>query len=178
MLQIKKNHFKLLFTGVLLFFFTISSHSQTANAQSEFWNKVRFGGGIGLGFGNNSFNASVSPSAIYQADNQWAFGTGLIFNYSTFNDARLVAYGANVLSLFNPINAIQLSAEFEELRVSRTLEINNAPDFKESYWYPALYLGVGYTSRNITFGIRYDVLYDASTSIYADPWAPFVRVYF
>ena len=32
--------------------------------------------------------------------------------------------------------------------------------------------------KDVTFGIRYDVLYDSERSIYADPWAPFVRFYF
>lgn len=48
----------------------------------------------------------------------------------------------------------------------------------EHYWSPALLLGIGYTDRNFTVGIRYDVLYDNDKSIYASIWLPFVRVYF
>ena len=72
---------------------------------------------------------------------------------------------------------MQLSTEFEELNVNRRYDINlNIQD--ENYWSPALFLGVGYRSGNVTFGIRYDVLYDKDKSIYFDPWAPFVRFYF
>ena len=41
-----------------------------------------------------------------------------------------------------------------------------------------LFIGAGYRSGNVTFGIRYDVLYDEKKSIYADAWVPFVRVFF
>jgi len=41
-----------------------------------------------------------------------------------------------------------------------------------------LFLGVGYNSGPVTFGIRFDVLYDRNKSIYSESWVPFVRVYF
>jgi len=183
MTTIKKIDFKHLLLGVLIL--CISNHclsqnepAQKQTVKSDFWNKVRFGGGVGLGFGNNSFNGSLAPSAIYQANQQWALGLGLNVSYSKFDTAKLFTYGASALSFYNPIREIQLSAEFEQLRVKRSFENNLPNSLNESYWYPALYMGVGYTSRNVTFGIRYDVLYDEDTSIYRDPWAPFVRVYF
>lgn len=162
---------------VLLCFFTTFLFAQGPSTQSDFWNKVRFGGGLGLGFGNNTFNLAVSPSAIYQANHQFATGLGLNFNYSKFGDNKLTAYGASFMNFYNPWPFLQFSGEFEQWRVN--LERNsNGPTFEENYWYPALFLGIGYTQRNITFGIRYDVLYDSARSLYADPWMPFVRVYF
>ena len=72
---------------------------------------------------------------------------------------------------------IQLSAEFEELNVNRKWDdVFGIED--ENYWSPALFVGVGYRSRNVTFGIRYDLLYDDEKSVYADPFMPFVRVFF
>ena len=68
--------------------------------------------------------------------------------------------------------------ELEQLRVNRSFEVVGAPNLEDNYWSPALFLGVGYSNRNVTVGIRYDVLYDDEKSIYADPWMPFVRVYF
>ena len=81
------------------------------------------------------------------------------------------------ITLYNPIPNIQISAEFEELNVNRKWE-NDLGIEDQNYWYPGLYMGVGYRSNNVSFGIRYDVLYDREKSIYADPWAPFVRFYF
>ena len=166
--------------GVLSLIFicvSLSTFAQISGSGADFWSKVRYGGGLGLGFGNGSFNAAVSPSAIYQANPQFAVGIGLSFNYSKFRESKLTAYGGSLLSLFNPIPEIQASAEFEQLRVNREFDLITAP-FEDNYWLPALYLGLGYSNRNVTVGIRYDVLYDEDRSIYADPWAPFVRVYF
>jgi hypothetical protein len=154
-----------------------SVYSQNPANRSAFWSKVRYGGGIGLGFGNNSFNAQLAPSAIYQANPYFATGLGLNFNYAKFGDAKFTAYGGSVLSLFNPIPQIQLSAEFEELRVQRNFG-DGLPDAEESYWLPALFAGIGYGNGNVTIGIRYDLLYDEDKSIYSNAWMPFVRVYF
>jgi len=170
-------HSKKILLIIVGFTFTLVSSGQNTNAKSDFWNHVRFGGGLGLGFTNGGFNGSISPSAIYQATDNFAVGTSLSFNYAKFNDNKFSAYGGSILTLFNPVHFIQLSAEFEELRVNRTIAAipNN---IKDNYWSPALFLGLGYTDRNFTVGIRYDILYDNQKSIYANALMPFVRVYF
>ncbi len=63
--------------------------AQNPTAKSDFWSRVRFGGGLGLGFTNGGFNASVSPSAIYQFNNQFAVGTSLNFNYAKYKNEEL-----------------------------------------------------------------------------------------
>lgn len=151
--------------------------AQFSNTRTDFWDRVRFGGSIGLGFTNNGFNGFISPSAIYQFNDQFATGTSLSFNYAKFDDDKFLAYGGSVLSLYNPIPQIQLSAEFEQLRVNRTLNTNRIR-LEDNYWAPALFVGLGYSTYNVTFGIRYDLLYDDSKSIYANAFLPFVRVYF
>ncbi len=147
----------------------IAQNTNTTN----YWDNVRFGGGLGLGFGNDSFNLSVSPSAIYQVNSYFAYGTALAFNYSKFGDYKFTAYGASAQTFFNPIPEIQISMEYEQLRVNRTII-----DFKENYWSPALYIGAAYGTRNYTIGIRYDILYNENKSVYSNAWMPFVRIYF
>ncbi|WP_298901499.1 alpha-ketoglutarate decarboxylase [uncultured Psychroserpens sp.] len=157
--------------------FSIVSFSQTQDKPNDFWEHVRFGGGLGLSFGDGFFSGTIAPSAIYQFNPDFALGLGLNGTYNSLkNTYNSTIFGASVISLYNPIPEIQLSGEFEELNVNRTFDDNAFED--QNYWYPALFLGVGYRSNNITLGIRYDVLYDRDKSIYADPWAPFVRVFF
>ncbi len=151
--------------------------AQNPTSKSDFWNHVRFGGGIGLGFNNGGFNTSVSPSAIYQFNDQFAAGVALNFNYAKYRDARRTAYGGSLVSLYNPVPFLQISAELEQLRINNRFE-NVLVRIEENYWSPALFLGVGYTQEYFTLGIRYDVLYDGDKSIYASAWMPFVRVYF
>ena len=161
-----------------LLFIGFTAISQKGNLKSDFWNNVHYGGGLGLGFTNGGFNGSISPSAIYQVNEQFATGISLNLNYAKFNDDRLLAYGGSVLSLFNPVPFLQLSGEFEQLRINRTISYIGSNDVVDNYWSPALFLGIGYRSQNVTFGVRYDVLYDDNKSIYANAWMPFVRVYF
>ncbi len=155
----------------------ISLQGQQSAGGGDFFDRVRFGGGLGLAFGNRSAQVSVAPSAIYLVNDLLAFGAGANYTYARFDDARLSAYGGSLISLFNPVRAIQLSAEFEQLRVRRTLEVF-PDDIRDSYWLPALYLGAGYQTGPVTVGIRYDVLFQSDRSLYANPWLPFIRVYF
>ena len=151
--------------------------AQYQGPQSDFWSRVRYGGGLGLGFGNNSFTIAVSPSAIYQVSNQFATGLALNFNYSEFDESKFRAIGGSIVSFYNPIPAAQLSAEFEQTYVNRE-DIILGQRFEDKFWVPALYLGLGVGSRNVMVGLRYDVLFNSDKSIYANAWSPFVRVYF
>jgi long-subunit fatty acid transport protein len=160
----------------LLFSLTISF---SQNNKSEFWQHVRFGGGIGLSFGDGFFSGTLAPSAIYQFNDQFAAGVALNGTYASLkNNTNATILGGSVLALYNVIQEIQLSAEFEELNVNRKFKYLGSPDVTSKYWYPALFLGAGFRNNNFTIGVRYDVLYDADESIYASAFAPFVRVYF
>ncbi|WP_418602382.1 alpha-ketoglutarate decarboxylase [Hwangdonia sp.] len=144
----------------------------------DFWQQVRFGGGIGLSFGDGYFSGTIAPSAVYEFDRNFAFGLGL---NATFNNQKNVykstILGGSLIGLFNVINELQISGELEQLNVNRTYNVNLNLD-KDNYWVPALFIGAGYRNGQVTFGVRYDVLYDADKSIYANAWAPFVRFYF
>ena len=165
----------------------MAQNSNSNGTSNDFWNHVRFGGGIGLSFGDGFFSGTLAPSAIYQFNEQVALGVGLSGTYNTqkdyYNSSVLRAsykssvLGVSILGLVNPIAQIQLSAEFEELNVSRKWD-SRTGYANENYWYPALFLGAGYSSGPVTFGIRFDVLYDQNKSIYSESWVPFVRVYF
>ena len=160
---------------LFLFFFSICSVSmaQNGNSDSSFWSNVRYGGGLSLSFGNDAFLIGVSPQAIYQVNDFLALGAGLNYTYSKVGESKTNAVGGSLLAFANPVAALQLSAEFEELYIDRKFG-----PFSDSYWVPALYLGVGYGIGPVTVGIRYDVLYDDNKSLFSDPWLPFVRVYF
>lgn len=171
---------KTLFSCVIMISLSLSGLAQINASQSspDFWSHVRFGGGIGLSFGDGFFSGTLAPSAIYEFNEQFALGVGLNGTYNKRKDFyKSTVFGGSLIGLFNPIQEIQLSAEFEELNVNRKWD-DRYNIANENYWYPGLFLGAAFRSRNVAVGIRYDVLYDKEKSIYADPWAPFVRVYF
>jgi hypothetical protein len=159
---------------------TIQAQEITTKPKSEFWSKVHFGGGLGLNFGRNNTNITVAPSALYQPNQYVAFGPGLNYTYQKFGDFKTTLVGASAIVISNPLDFLQLSGEFEQLRVFQS--VSGLPDIPNS-WNTALFLGAGYR-LNVggnslgAIGIRYNVLFDDNDSVYADAWQPFVRVYF
>jgi len=172
-----KYYIKLTLIGATLSFIPFIMNAQ--ESQDSFWNNVKFGGGLGLSFGDRFFSGTIAPSAVYEFNSQFASGIGLNATYAKQRDLyRSTILGASIITLFNPLEELQLSTEFEELNVNRDFDENFVANADDNYWYPALYLGAGYRTGNITIGIRYDVLYDNDKSIFANPWMPFFRVYF
>ncbi len=169
--------------SILLVFIISFSLQQVISQEQNFWSNVRFGGNIGIGFSNDTFNAVLAPAAIYEFNPWFSAGVGLNFGYSSFDNDRFneegssTNYGASIMSFLNPFPELQLSAEFEQMGVSRRLEIPGET-FKDNYWYPALFVGAGYRTGFVSVGLRYDLLYDEDKSIYGSAYAPFVRVFF
>lgn len=167
---------KFMIVKMLIMLFAVSSFGQ--QTRNTFWENVNFGGGIGLGFGDGYFSGTITPSAIYEFNPYIGLGLGLNATYATQKNLhKSTILGGSILAIANPYEFVQLSIEFEELNIQRNFEDGYFID-NDNYWYPALFLGIGYRSYNMTVGIRYDVLYDDNKSIYTDPWMPFVRFYF
>ncbi len=184
----RKNHFSIVFKSVFVILMFLFSNLTIAQQQpkyvidnsSAFWDKVQFGGGLGLGIGSGYTDISVMPSAIYNVNPIVSVGVGLQFGYlSSKNYYESFVYGGSLVGLVNPIPEIQLSAELEQVRVNTDYKANNfRPSYTDDYWNTALYLGAGYRTGSVTIGARYDVLYDPDRSLYGSGFMPFVRVYF
>lgn len=156
---------------IALFIF-ISFSINTFCQKSDFWDNVQFGGGVSLGFGNQT-TIGISPSAIYNFEDGFALGAGLGYLYSEIGDFSTTAYNTTLISLYQTNFGIQLSGEFEYYFASQT---NTFGSFKTDF--PALHFGIAYNQGRFAFGIRYDVLYDEDKSIFASPISPVVRFYF
>jgi hypothetical protein len=174
--HLKKGYFS---TCILLILSTPSLlFSQNPPAEEAgFFDQVRYGGSLGLSFSNGFFNANIAPKAVYDFNEYASAGIGLLGSYSNASNYNAYTFGGSILGLFRPVRELQLSAEFEELNVTREWELDGG-NRKDSYWYPALFLGLGYNTGPVTVGIRYDVLYDDDKSIYGNAFMPFVSVYF
>ncbi|TDO83662.1 hypothetical protein EV143_10199 [Flavobacterium chryseum] len=176
------NVFKSFFVILILLFssYSMAQEISAVDNSNNFWDKVQFGGGLGLGIGSGYTDISVMPSAIYNVNPIVAVGVGLQFGYlSSKNYYDSYVYGGSLITLVNPIPEVQLSAELEQVRVDTRYEANiNRPSFSDNYWNTALYLGAGYRTGNVTIGGRYDVLFNDDKSLYGSAFMPFVRVYF
>lgn len=174
----------LIFTLILSFIVSVNLFAQIippANQKQpkQFWENVSFGGGLGLNFGKGFIYGSISPSAIYNFNPYFSAGLGL--SYAYLNDKRnfyrVSAFGGSIITLFNPIREIQLSAELEGLQVDQTFLFQEGK-LRDNYFQEALFLGVGFRTGNVTIGARYNVLYNKNRNIYGSALMPFVRGYF
>lgn len=148
------------------------------NTKSDFWNRVQFGGGLGLGFGSGYANVTIAPSGIYNFNDKIAVGLGAQYSYVDQKDFyQSHIYGGSIIALATPVEYLQLSAELEQLRVNNTFE-TTIGNQKNNFWNTALFLGAGYRNQNITIGMRYNVLHKDKNNMYVNAFMPFVRVYF
>jgi long-subunit fatty acid transport protein len=161
--------------AITFMFLTILTVTAQEN-NDKFWDNVLYGGGFNVGFGSDFTTIAISPSAIYNFSDVFSSGVSLSYLYSKnkFLNTKANVYGGCLITLFNVAQAVQLSAEFEELNINVKDNIGNS----DSYWNPALYLGAAYNMGNVSIGLRYDALYDDDKSIYSSAFTPVFRFYF
>lgn len=143
-----------------------------------------FGGNIGLAFWNGGTDIFLAPKAYYHVSPKFITGIGVTYIYSDgqywtnniigYTNYHSNSFGGSFSALFRPIPYVQFSAEYEGLQT----EWRGGRGFSDSYFNNAIYLGASYVSGSVSFGFRYDVLYDANRSVYGSAWTPFIGFYF
>lgn len=172
----KKAVFLFILTILTAHTYVFAQHT-TESEKTSILDKIRFGGSLGAGFGNNNFSAFLAPKAIYDFNQTTSAGAGIAASYSKTRNFSAHSFSGSIIGLLRPFQSIQLSAELEENLVSRSWKFNGE-NYKDSYWYPALFLGAGYTTGAVTAGLRYDLLYEKQKSIYGSALLPFISIYF
>lgn len=168
---------------IIVFFFLFGfancySQVNEENQTKNFWKELQYGGSFGLNLGSGYTEIAVAPSAIYPVNRYLSIGSGLIGSYTRLkNQYTATIYGVSAISLFNPIEKIQLSVELEQIKINTEYQLIPNPVTK-NYWNTGLYLGMGYRNGNVTLGARYNLLFDKDKSIYSDALMPFIRFYF
>lgn len=166
----------ILFIGASVVLFAQGSR-QGMRSKSDFWQKVQFGGGIGLSMGSGYTNITLAPSAIYNFNPYVAFGLGAQYGYiKQQNNYTSNLYGGSAIALFNPVEKIQLSIEYEQLRVNANWI--SPVGYSRDFWNTGLFLGGGYRAGGVTIGARYNVLFNKNNAVYSQAFMPFLRVYF
>ncbi|MEY4432760.1 MAG: hypothetical protein RLZZ44_890 [Bacteroidota bacterium] len=170
---------KLILSVLFAFCFSFSfSQTIATNNPGEFWESVQFGGGFGLNLGTGYTEITIAPSAIYPLNDYVSVGAGLLGSFARQKDHYLTGiYGISAISLFHPMEKIQLSLEIEQTRVNTEIQMIPNP-ITQNYWNTGLYVGAGYRSGKVTVGARYNLLFDKDKSIYSDALMPFMRLYF
>ena len=152
-----------------------STQSQSQR-QPDYQRHWSFGGWFSMSFWNAGTDLLIAPKAYYHVSPKFLTGFGVTYIYSDSND-EFFSYHSNSIggSLMvgaRPVPMLQISAEYEGLNTTRS------GAFADTYWNNALYLGASFVSGVVSFGVRYDVLYDSGTSAFGSPWTPFIGFYF
>ena len=150
--------------------------------KNDFWQKMKYGGEISIGFGDTALSINIIPGVIYQFSDRFSLGIGGQVGYVNRNVfSNSTVYGFSGIVLYNPIKELQLSTEIENLYFSTK---NSNPDVfgegptKEKFSNTTLFIGAGYQIKNFITGIRYNLLAKNKNNIYSDTPMPFVRAYF
>lgn len=165
------------FVLVIFINFNLFAQNSVSN-KSAFFENVRFGGGFNIGVGSNYSTFSLSPSAIYDFSDKFGAGLSMTYVYvknKSIQNSTTNLYGGSILALFKPIYYLQISTEYENLKINQNYySANNI-----SQWQNALYFGLEYVTGNISMGLRYDVLFDKVKSITSSSALnPVFRIYF
>lgn len=135
-----------------------------------------FGGNLGFSFWNGGTDILVAPKAYYNISPKFLTGFGLTYIYSDYDDQYFGyhsnSFGGSVMAAVRPVPMFQLSVEYEGLNTSR------GGYLAADYWNNALYLGASFVSGKVSFGFRYDVLYNVDQSVYGSAWNPVIGFYF
>lgn len=168
----------------LLLFIISLTLSSTIYAQTDqnqpLNNNWRFGGGLGLSFGNNGyFGFNVSPSVGYMIANNLELGATAGYQYAKDDYAKLNLFNAGPYVNFFPVENLFLRANYMyytgKQKYNERYNYNYETNLDES----ALWLGAGYQSSGpVRFqaGVMYNVLYKENESIFSSGFQPFMGV--
>ena len=176
--MMKKGIFNFLTKISLIAVFSLSMQLVSAQENTRFRDKLRFGGSLGAAFGSGYTDVVVAPGALYEINQYGGVGLGLQCSYvNQKNHYSTLMYGGSILGVLNPIPQVQLSAELEQLRVNLDVD-ETYGNYDRNFWNTALFFGIGYRADNVTVGLRYNVLFKEKELVYSDALMPFIRVYF
>ena len=168
---------KKLFILIILFSFIGISQAQVGVASGFQDGKLRVGGGLGLGFGNNGyFGFNISPYAGYMLTPQLEGGMTVGYQYAKNDFVKWSMFSVGPYANYYIGQMFFARAHYEYFTGNQEEESTGAEyDFDES----ALWLGGGYQSTGrVRFqaGLMYNVLYDEDESIFSSALRPFAGI--
>ncbi len=156
---------------------SLLSFSQIAMSAGTPSNRWTFGGGLGVGFGSNSyFNLQVSPRAGYKITDQ--LEGGLIGNVSwqTSDFYKSTIFGVGPFMNYYFARSFFVGAHLQQYFISSQEKFTG---YKFNTDETALYLGGGYMQALgnhafVQFGLMYNVLWKENSSIFGTGFVPSV----
>ena len=165
----------------LFFLFSFLSF-QAAWAQREIealdnpsvWDRIYFGGGGTVNFGQNYFVIGASPLVGYMISPRLSAGLGATYLYTRYGGVynyNSHTYGGRTFARYNLLKSVYAMAEYEMLSFDN---YRSTTSDEPRFWVDRLLFGGGYYQSlgprgGFNIGILYDVLYRPGVA-YRSPW--------
>lgn len=144
----------------------------------DFWENVRFGGNLGLQFGNPTY-VLLSPSIAYIPpaeilDEKLMLGLGVTYIYSKvkYADVQYVSniYGGRVFARYLVTDNLFAYTEYESLNAPNYLNDNS-----QRTWVNSFFVGGGYLQNiggrgGFSVTVLYNLAWTPNNLIYSSPW--------
>lgn len=149
--------------------------SPAPRRNSNFLDRTRFGGNLGLQFGNPTF-INISPRIYYLATEKLWIGVGGTYMYTRYKAPfvpfETSTYGGNLSVTYQIFQPIFLQAEYEPLNFD---SYNPLVGEYERIWVQGVLLGGGISQQIGRGAVFLSALYnvtwlDANRSFYGSPW--------
>lgn len=174
-----------------------NQRSNSATKTSGFdKDRLVYGGGLGLGFGNSAFNASIQPILGYKISETFAAGISLGYDYARYKYGESVYNYQTMRNEYTPTNfsmfkagvwgraylpwnllvQVDFANHFTHYTTYRAARFTNGDPFEKvklNYNMPTLLVGGGYRQYiservGIIFLLQYDVLQNSTEKIVYD----------
>ena len=169
----KIKYFILLFTLLLSTVAFGQMGTRTIDENSDWKDRLYFGGGFGLSGGSGYGMISLSPIVGYMISNRLSGGVGVTYQYYKSGDISDNRYGGQLFLRMNVIKQIFLYGSYEFMNYGTYNLITGAEGPRQTV--SRLPLGAGISQpignrSSINFLAAYDVLYDDQLGAYNSPW--------
>lgn len=155
----------------------ILAYSQIAMNSGKQSNRWTFGGGLGVGFGSNSyFNLQVSPRVGYKITDQLEGGIIGNVSWQSSDYYKSTMFGVGPFVNYYFARSFFIGANLQQYFINSKEKFKG---YKFDTDETALYLGGGYmqsvgNNAFVQFGIMYNVLWKERSSIFSSGFIPSV----
>ncbi|RLD23884.1 MAG: hypothetical protein DRI71_04175 [Bacteroidetes bacterium] len=138
--------------------------------ESNWQDRIYFGGGMGLSGGSGYTMISLSPIVGYMISNRLSGGVGITYQYYKSGDFSDNRYGGQLFMRMNVIKQIFAYGSYEFINYSTGFTLDGPRETVAR-----LPLGIGMSQplgnrSSINFLAAYDVLWDDQLRVYNSPW--------
>lgn len=148
---------KIVFSLLLLLPLFLLAQDEESESRGFRKENLFTGGGLGLGFGSNYFQAGVNPMLGYSINSWLDAGIVVNYNYSSFRDwngfigkVRQTSFGGGAFTRIYPFRPVFIQAQYE-INSTRLkyLPSDGGESARASVSAPSLLLGVGYAGARL-----------------------------